>query len=67
MNEQISLTSEVATRLGITAQRVRQLIKELDLRPRRIGGAICLTEDEIQQLENRNTLPGRKALNRTDK
>jgi len=48
-------TENVAARLGLTPGRIRQLIKELNLQPTRIGKAIVLSESDVKKLQNRKT------------
>jgi hypothetical protein len=58
----INTTESVASALGISVQRVRQLIKELDITPTMIGRAIVLSNADVKKLENRNTQAGRPKL-----
>lgn len=53
------LTSEiVAKKLGITSMRVRQLIKELGLKPRSIGKAHVFSSDDLLKMSERNKRRG---------
>lgn len=49
----INTTAEVARELGISEQRVRQLVRELSLTPQRIGKAIVLSDAEIEAMRQR--------------
>lgn len=55
----IVTTAEAAAVLGVSVQRVRQLIKELELEPVTIGKAILLNKDELALMQKRNTRAGR--------
>lgn len=54
----INTTETVATALGLTPQRVRQLVKELNLTPTMIGKAIVLSAADVKKLEKRKTQRG---------
>ena len=59
MPPEIITTEVAANTLGITVQRVRQLIKELGIEPLTIGRAIVLTPADLKKLQKRNTSAGR--------
>lgn len=52
-------TNEAAKRCDVSVQRIRQLIKELQIIPGRIGKAIVLSPGQMRRLEKRNTKRGR--------
>lgn len=54
----INTTTTVATALGVTVQRVRQLVKELNIEPAMIGKAIVLSNADVKKLERRKTQRG---------
>jgi len=54
----INTTETVATALGLTPQRVRQLVKELNITPTMIGKAIVLSDADVKKLEKRKTQRG---------
>lgn len=54
----INTTETVATALGLTPQRVRQLVKELNITPTMIGKAIVLSDADVRLLEKRKTQRG---------
>lgn len=54
----INTTESVATTLGLTPQRVRQLVKELNITPTMIGKAIVLSDADVRLLERRKTQRG---------
>jgi hypothetical protein len=54
----IPTTAFVAELLGVNESRVRQLVKELNLNPSRVRGAMIFNEKEIKVLKNRNTQRG---------
>lgn len=47
----INTTESVAGALGLTVQRVRQIIKELGIEPETIGRAIVLSDAQVRQIE----------------
>jgi len=52
--------SDVAVELGVSRQRVHQLLDALDITPRTIGGVFVLTPAERRRLLNRKLgKPGR--------
>lgn len=55
----INTTQTVADALGLTTERVRQLIKELNITPTTIGRAIVLSDADVKKIEKRNTQVGR--------
>lgn len=54
----INTTETVATALGLTPQRVRQLVKELNIEPTMIGKAIVLSDADVRRIERRKTSRG---------
>lgn len=54
----INTTETVAAALGLTPQRVRQLVKELNIEPTMIGKAIVLSDADVKKLERRKTSRG---------
>lgn len=54
----INTTETVATTLGLTPQRIRQLVKELKIEPTMIGKAIVLSDADVKKLERRKTSRG---------
>jgi hypothetical protein len=54
----INTTESVATALGLSPQRVRQLVKELNIEPTMIGKAIVLSDADVKKLERRKTSRG---------
>jgi hypothetical protein len=54
----INTTKTVATTLGISVQRVRQIVKELNITPIMIGKAIVLSDTDVKRLEKRKTSRG---------
>lgn len=54
----INTTETVANALGLTPQRVRQLVRELNIEPTRIGKAIVLSDADVKKLERRKTQRG---------
>ncbi|MEK6281893.1 MAG: hypothetical protein AABN95_16185 [Acidobacteriota bacterium] len=54
----INTTETVANALGLTPQRVRQLVKELNIEPTMIGKAIVLSDADVKKLERRKTQRG---------
>jgi hypothetical protein len=54
----INTTESVAGALGITPQRVRQLVKELGITPTMIGKAMILSDADVKKLEKRKTQRG---------
>jgi len=57
-NVRINTTETVATALGLTPQRVRQLVKELNIEPTMIGKAIVLSDADVRRIERRKTSRG---------
>lgn len=57
---EIITTEAAATTLGVSVQRVRQLIKELGIEPQTIGKAIILTRADIKRMKQRDTKRGPK-------
>lgn len=57
----INTTESVADALGITPQRVGQIIKKLGIEPQRIRGAIILSDAQVRLIEKEklNTNLGR--------
>lgn len=51
-------TSEIAAALGVDASRIRQLISELHLSPRKVWGRLLFNADDRLRLEQRNLKPG---------
>lgn len=54
----LGTTNAVAAKLGITPQRVRQLIKELGIEPQMVGKSMILDTADIKRLEKRKTQRG---------
>ena len=54
----INTTETVAAALGLTPQRVRQLVKELNIEPTMIGKAIVLSDADVKKIERRKTSRG---------
>jgi hypothetical protein len=54
----INTTETVATALRLTPQRVRQLVKELNITPTMIGKAIVLSDADVRLLGKRKTQRG---------
>jgi hypothetical protein len=54
----IATTTAVAAKLGITPQRVRQLITELGIEPTWVGKSMILEDSDIKRLEKRKTQRG---------
>lgn len=56
------ITTEVAkTRLNVSVQRVRQLVKELGITPTWIGRAMILSPADLKRMKKRNKQVGRRA------
>jgi hypothetical protein len=54
----INTTATVAAALGLSPQRVRQAIKELNITPTMIGKAIVLSDADVKKLARRKTQRG---------
>ena len=54
----IKTPETVGDALGITPQRVRQILRELGIEPQRIGKAIVLSDSDVLKIERRNTQRG---------
>ena len=54
----LNTTEKVATRLGISVQRVRQVVKELGIVPFTVGKAIILTDEQVRMIADRKTQRG---------
>ena len=54
----INTTKSVAGALGITPQRVRQLVKELGIGLQMVGKAMILSDADVKKLEKRKTQRG---------
>lgn len=58
MAKWLGTTNAVAAKLGITPQRVRQLVEELGIEPTWVGKSMVLEDSDIKKLENRKTQRG---------
>jgi len=54
----LGTTKAVGARLGITPQRVRQLVTELGIEPIWVGKSMILEDADIRKLEKRKTQRG---------
>ena len=61
----INTTESVATALGITPQRVRQLVHQLGIEPTSIGKAMILSDADVKKLGKRKTSKGPTKKNPT--
>lgn len=61
----VSLTvSMIAERLSLTPKRVREIAKNLKLKPSWIGPLMTFTPMQFQKMRDRNTSAGRPAVKR---
>jgi excisionase family DNA binding protein len=60
--QKLYTTQEVASILGITDRRVRQLVEQGKAQPvQQIGGTWVFNAEEIERLKSRPTKPGRRS------
>lgn len=53
-------TRTIAALLGVTDRRVRDIAKELRLKPARVGATMLFSESDLNKMKQRNTKPGVK-------
>lgn len=58
MAKWLGTTNAVAAKMGITPQRVRQLINELGIEPTWVGKSMILEDSDIKKIERRKTQRG---------
>lgn len=58
MTQWLGTTNAVAAKLGISPQRVRQLINELGIEAQWVGKSMILDTEDIKKLEKRKTQRG---------
>ncbi len=61
MNPNLHTTQEVAIRLGLNPSRIRQLAPVLGI-GRKVGRDWIFTDDEVELLRQRKTIPGRTPI-----
>ena len=52
--------ASVASILGLSARRIRQIMAELDIRPGKIGTAFIVSQQDVTRIHARNRKPGPK-------
>jgi DNA-directed RNA polymerase subunit H (RpoH/RPB5) len=55
----INTTQTVADALNISTERVRQIVRELNITPTQIGRMFVLSDADVKKIEKRNTQVGR--------
>ncbi len=64
-NTEVSLTTQmIAHSLGLTQKRVREIAKQLRIKPSWIGRAMTFTPMQFQKMKDRNTKTGPKPRKR---
>lgn len=57
---EVSLTTRmIADRLGVTPKRVREIAKQLKIKPSWMGPIMTFTPMQLEKMRNRNTASGR--------
>ncbi len=60
-NPEVPLTTRmIADRLGVTPKRVREIARELKIKPSWIGPIMSFTPAQLQKMIDRNTVTGPK-------
>lgn len=60
-NATMKLTTRmIATMLDVTEYRVRQIAKEMNLKPEQHGRMYFFSKAQVRRMQNRNTKPGPK-------
>ena len=60
MTESNYTTAEVCKAAGVKRQRISQIVKDLGITPRSVGGYFLFNQEQYDLIMGRNRIPGRR-------